>query len=207
MGKDADNAGRGGTGAFFQGLFAGLGAAAAAAMLWLVTTRPEAVAGDQAWRWISENLGYSLVPFALTLVLFQWSLSRLKQHLRRGSPLHQVAQADTLSDIWIGLFFGIGVLWTAIGMRSALLFALGDGVEAVSGAGASGLLERLVRGGILTALSTTIVGGAGGYLLRLYKALFLGARLKRHYAEHEQQLLLEIRDGRGPQVSKVGPCL
>jgi hypothetical protein len=39
----------------------------------------------------------------------------------------------------------------------------------------------MVRGGILLALSTTIVGGVGGYLMRVYKALSLGTKLQRHY--------------------------
>jgi hypothetical protein len=115
-----------------------------------------------------------------------WSLHSLQQRLQDGSPLHKVAQADQLTDIWVGLFFGIGVLWTAIGMRSALLYALGDGVAAMTGGGAADLLDRLVRGGILTALTTTIVGGAGGYLLRLYKTIKVGDRLKRFYGELDQ---------------------
>ena len=36
-----------------------------------------------------------------------------------------MVQLDHLTDIWTTLFFGTGVIWTAIGMRSALIFALG----------------------------------------------------------------------------------
>ncbi len=152
--------------------------------------------------WLRHNLGYSLLPFGLTALLFLYSLARLQTLLNSAdtSP-DRIAQLDQLSDIWIGLFFGIGVLWTAIGMRSALLYGLGDGAESMAAAGPGGLLERLVHGGILTALTTTIVGGGGGYLMRLYKAARVGGSLKRYYAGLEQQrkqqvegLLQDIRD-------------
>ena len=43
------------------------------------------------------------------------------------------------------------------------------------------MLERMVEGGILLALSTTIFGGIGGYLLRVIKALAVETELKRYY--------------------------
>jgi hypothetical protein len=89
-------------------------------------------------------------------------------------------QLDHLTDIWTTLFFGTGVIWTAIGMRSALIFALGD-PEATVQQGAFAILERMVDGGILLALSTTIFGGIGGYAMRVYKAMTLGTLLQRHY--------------------------
>jgi hypothetical protein len=39
----------------------------------------------------------------------------------------------------------------------------------------------MVNGGILLALSTTIFGGIGGYMMRVYKAVTLGVLLQRHY--------------------------
>ena len=45
------------------------------------------------------------------------------------------------------------------------------------------MLQRLVDGGILLALSTTIVGGVGGYLMRVIKTVLVGAPLRRCYAE------------------------
>jgi len=47
--------------------------------------------------------------------------------------------------------------------------------------GAFAVLKRLVDGGILLALSTTIFGGVGGYLMRVYKSMTLGAALQRRY--------------------------
>jgi hypothetical protein len=77
--------------------------------------------------WAYENLRLSVVPFFLTLVFFSGSLLRLKRNLRNHRvSAEKIAQADHLVDIWINLFFGIGVIWTAIGMRGALLEGLGD---------------------------------------------------------------------------------
>ena len=150
--------------------------------------------------WLRRNLGLSLVPFSITLVLYLHSLSRLAGRLQGDRPPEEVAQLEHLTDVWISLFFGIGVIWTAIGMRGALLYALGDS-NMLTDAGAFGVLQRLVDGGILTALSTTILGGAGGYLMRLAKTFYLGVRLNRYYGYLEQRqsgrvetLLDEIRN-------------
>ena len=78
------------------------------------------------------------------------------------------------------MFFGTGVIWTAIGMRSALIFALGDRDAALQ-QGAFAMLERMIDGGILLALSTTIFGGVGGYIMRVYKTVILGTQLQQHY--------------------------
>jgi hypothetical protein len=131
-------------------------------------------------RWVERNLGMSVLPFSITLLLYGRSLRRLAQRLEQDRAPEEVAQLEHLIDVWISLFFGIGVIWTAIGMRGALLFALGD-MDQVAGSGAFVVLQRLVDGGILTALTTTIVGGAGGYLMRLLKSLYLGTRLSRYY--------------------------
>lgn len=131
-------------------------------------------------RWLEGNLDWSVPAFALLGVAFTVTLLMLCRRLLLGAPVEQVAQADQLSDLWINLFFGVGVIFTAIGMRGALLFALGDPAE-IHQAGAFAVLERMVDGGILLALSTTIVGGVGGYLMRVVKALVAGRSLKRFY--------------------------
>ena len=161
--------------------------------------------------WVDRNLGLSVVPFGITLLLFGHSLGRLARRLDEERPPEEVAQLEHLSDVWISLFFGIGVIWTAIGMRGALLFALGD-LDQVVGAGAFVVLQRLVDGGILTALTTTILGGAGGYLMRVFKSLYLGARLSRYYELREQHhsgriesLLQDIRSAlEGPAAARTG---
>ncbi len=137
-------------------------------------------------RWAYHNLGLSLILFALTLILYFHSLRRLKKHLGAAEPVvEKVAQAEHLVDVWTGLFFGIGVIWTAIGMRGALLYAVGDPATAAQD-GAFAILQRLVDGGILVALSTTIFGGVGGYIMRIFKALTVGAELQRYYSEVAQ---------------------
>jgi len=153
--------------------------------------------------WLTRNLGMSVVPFGITLALYINNLQRLAWHVDHGSPLDEVAQFEHLTDVWTSLFFGIGVIWTAIGMRSALLFALGD-PGAAADMGAFVVLQRLVDGGILTALTTTILGGIGGYLMRVTKSFFLGARLSRYYEEQDQRqsarverLLQDIRESMG----------
>jgi len=157
--------------------------------------------------WIDRNLGLSVLPFGVTLLLYGHSLGRLARCLEQERPPEEVAQLEHLSDVWISLFFGIGVIWTAIGMRGALLFALGD-LDEVVGSGAFVVLQRLVDGGILTALTTTILGGAGGYLMRVFKSLYLGTRLSRYYELRDQHqsgrieaLLQDIRGALQPPVS------
>jgi hypothetical protein len=130
--------------------------------------------------WAYMNLGSSIPVFALLLLAFFVSLSRLRSLLDNDRPIDKVVQLDHLTDIWTTLFFGTGVIWTAIGMRSALIFALGDPESSVQ-QGAFAILKRMVDGGILLALSTTIFGGIGGYLMRVYKAIALGSALQHHY--------------------------
>lgn len=130
--------------------------------------------------WIYQNLGFSMVLFALILMLFLKSLSALKHAVLTDRPIEEVAQAEQMVDTWTSLFFGVGVIWTAIGMRSALIQALAEPGTAL-GEGAFGVLQRMVDGGILLALSTTIFGGIGGYVLRVVKGLTVGTPLKRCY--------------------------
>ncbi len=139
--------------------------------------------------WTYENLRLSIIPFGATLLLFSGSLIRLKRFLRdQDSAVEKIAQMDHLVDIWINLFFGIGVIWTAIGMRGALLDGLGDlNAQSAAKLGAFSILQRLVDGGILLALSTTIFGAVGGYLLRLVKSLAVGTQMQAYYHRLAEQ--------------------
>ena len=140
-------------------------------------------------RWTYENLRLSIIPFGLTLIFYIGSLCRLKRFLANpGVSVEKIAQLDHLVDIWINLFFGIGVIWTAIGMRGALLEGLGDlNSQSAAKLGAFSILQRLVDGGILLALSTTIFGAVGGYLLRLGKSMAVGTQVKAYYNRLAQQ--------------------
>ncbi len=198
---------------FFAGLLqgAGLGLVLGLAALYLLSGKDllALLQLDTSWmrslaQWISRNFGWSLLPFAITLALYLSSLRQLDRRLAQNRPQDEVSQTEHLIDVWISLFFGIGVIWTAIGMRGALLHALGE-PDIAAQAGAFSVLQRLVDGGILTALSTTILGGMGGYLMRVTKGLYLGARLNRYYGAKDrgqtarvEQLLRDIRQSVAP---------
>jgi len=176
---------------FVEGLTAGMlgSAVSASAILYLLRRNDLVSFGSNPlpdlspWlEWAYANLGSSILVFAALLVAFFFSLARLKNHLDNGAPINRIVQLDHLTDIWTTLFFGTGVIWTAIGMRSALLFALGEPDLTLQG-GAFAVLQNLVDGGILLALSTTIFGGVGGYLMRVYKSMALGADLQQRYDE------------------------
>jgi hypothetical protein len=148
--------------------------------------------------WVALNLGSSIPVFAGLLLAWFVTLQRLHTRLDQAGEAdprntNQIVQLDQLCDIWTALFFGTGVIWTAIGMRGALIYALGD-PDATLQQGAFAILERMVNGGILLALSTTIFGGVGGYLMRVYRALTLGAKLQQHYAGAVRVDTLAMRD-------------
>ena len=161
--------------------------------------------------WAYQNLRLSVAPFFLTLLLYSGSLLRLKHYLRDNRvSVEKIAQADHLVDIWINLFFGIGVIWTAIGMRGALLEGLGDlNAQSAAQLGAFSILQRLVDGGILLALSTTIFGAVGGYLLRLVKSLAVGTEVKAYYnrlAEQQADSVNAILKSIDEQVNRLVSC-
>ena len=130
--------------------------------------------------WAYANLGMSIPVFAAIATAYFVSLRRLHSRLENNRPIDEIVQLDHMTDTWTTLFFGTGVIWTAIGMRSALIFALGDPDETVQ-QGAFAMLQKMVDGGILLALSTTIFGGVGGYLMRVYKSIALGTQLQQQY--------------------------
>lgn len=141
--------------------------------------------------WVGRNLGHSSWLFALVLVLFVVHLQRLRGLLERPRDQRLVVELDQLTDVWIHLFIGIGVIWTAVGMRGALQLALADPDHALTDSAGS-VLKKMVDGGILLALSTTIVGALGGYLLRLGKTLYVGAALHEFYESRQQSDMREL---------------
>lgn len=157
-------------------------------LLLLEPPSPEWVAHwGQMWNVADRNLQGSIPLFLLVLLAWFGQVSGLHSALQSQQPeLESVVRREQLLDLCASLFFGIGVIWTAIGMRGALLFALGSPGEAVAD-GAMAVLERLVEGGILLALSTTIVGGVGGYLMRALKHLLFGHQLARVYMHASQE--------------------
>jgi hypothetical protein len=120
------------------------------------------------------NLGSSSIVFGAVLCGFFYSMSRLRAALARLDDVES-RYWSKMNLITINLFFGVGVIYTAIGMQSALTSALGGLDPNHAGAVSSWMIfERLVKGGILTALTTTIVGGFGGFALRITRHLMVG---------------------------------
>lgn len=143
------------------------------------------------WEMVQLNLRGSVTPFAVVLLAYALELSKLSGLLAMADPpVERVLRHEQLLDLCANLFFGIGVIWTAIGMRDALLFALGQ-PDSAAAQGAFTVLQRMVDGGILLALSTTIVGGIGGYLMRAGKSLWLGQALAALYMRCSNQAATE----------------
>jgi len=155
-----------------------------------------------ALKWIYMNLRLTVVVFPIVLIFFFYFLKKLNQALDEQEPsAERISHLNSLANISISLFFGVGVIWTAVGMRDALIEAIGNLDEKKAAAmGAWKILSRLVEGGILMALSTTIVGGVGGYLMRIYKTVRVGQKLNKvlggrsDHAERILTTLEEIRD-------------
>lgn len=152
---------------------------------------PDAAASNLVSSWLQRNLGHSVWFFAAVVVLFGLKMKRLIALLERPDPAErssEVVELDQMLDVWIQVFIGIGVIWTAVGMRSALQAALGDPGAALTDT-AGNVLRKLVDGGILLALTTTIVGAVGGYLMRVCKTAFAGARLQSFYETEDRREL------------------
>jgi hypothetical protein len=148
----------------------------------------------QTLAWAYDNLRLSVIPFFLVLMIFCRDLVILRRQLAQSTiSLTAICQRESFIDMWIKIFFGIGVIWTAIGLRNALLEGVG-GLDASAAAaqGAFVILRRLVDGGILLALSTTIVGGIGGYAMHLTKALVVGKQLQAYYLQSEARQADEV---------------
>jgi len=169
----------------------GVAAGIALALVALLTTQPNPAATPDGAvaAWLQRNLGHSVWFFAIVIVLFGLKLRRLMELLHDKDAEHdarEVVELDQMLDVWIQVFVGIGVIWTAVGMRSALQAALGDPGAALTDT-AGNVLRKLVDGGILLALTTTIVGAVGGYVMRLIKTAVAGARLQGYYEATERQ--------------------
>jgi len=176
---------------FIKGLAAGV--ASASLLIYLLNLSGLVVVSSvnhvsliEMLHWCYENLGLSLIPFVITALLYGVYLRRLGRLLDGDeSPSDKISAAEEKVDLLTNIFFGIGVIWTAIGMRNALLSSLGNmDAELAAQKGAFYILTQLIDGGILLALSTTIFGGIGGYFLRMIKLWSMGARLTE-YAERQ----------------------
>jgi hypothetical protein len=144
-------------------------------------------------QWCYENLGLSVIPFSLIAAGYVFYLKKLVRLLEaNNASSRDICAAEEKIDLLMNIFFGIGVIWTAIGMRNALLSALGNmDAEIAAQKGAFSILTQLVEGGILLSLSTTIVGGIGGYFMRMVKAWTAGPKLNAFF---DAQLTAQNQD-------------
>jgi hypothetical protein len=152
------------------------------------------------FQWLMTYLGSAIFFFVPVLTGYVICFVRLKQSL--STYRSDLAQAEKIRfysgamEILTTLFFAIGVIFTAWGLQNALVSALeGLGRTEASRLGAWGILKRLVDNGILIALWTTIVGGTGGYLMRVGKYFFLAKDLNRY---------VEWREGRSESILADG---
>ncbi|WP_067620767.1 hypothetical protein [Dissulfuribacter thermophilus] len=144
------------------------------------------VTASQAWllnplAFVYRHLRMSVVPFGALLMLYGWLIARIRGILMEEEvDLARLSYYDRLLNTTIATFFGVGVIWTAVGMESALMHAL-DGISGgdATSLTAWGLLKELVNGGLLLALSTTVVGGVCGYLLKMLKIVLIGVQWDR----------------------------
>jgi len=113
-------------------------------------------------------------------------MRRLAHTLQQQSPLAEIQQAEQRIDTIVALTFGVGVIWTAVGLRGALTFALEGGAQAVDQSAAV-VLDRLVNGGMLVALSSTIAGGVLGYSMRVARQVSFGKSLTRCYQRERDE--------------------
>jgi len=159
---------------------------------------------------IYNALGSSVIFFLLDLWLYAISLILLKKYLKE-SDFVQAGYWQKINDLSVSVFFGIGVIYTAIGMQGALTESLaGLDEETAKGLGPWGVLRRMVDGGLILALMTTIVGGIGGYAMRFVRQFYLGRLLEKirqeglsKYEKKVIALLEEIRDAHKENTQSI----
>ena len=131
---------------------------------------------------IHHHLRFSIVPFTALLVLYGYLVIDIRRMLKQQRvELFRLTYRDRLLNLTVSSFFGVGVIFTAVGIEGALFEALA-GFNPTAGGPAQTpwtLLERLVNGGLVMALSTTIFGGVCGYTLRMLKLLLIGSQWDR----------------------------
>ena len=96
--------------------------------------------------WVYENLNYSVYLFLALIGWFVYQLYLLYHNLVENASLLTIQVREQRMDLNITLMFGVGVIFTALGMRNALIITLGGGADIIDQS-ASDVLRRLVEGG------------------------------------------------------------
>lgn len=152
-----------------------------------------------------SSLGTSAIFFLLDAIFFIFVLLAQKKALEKKDVLN-ISYYGSMVALSISIFFGIGVIYTAIGMQNALMGSLGGlNEQSAASVGAWEILSKLINGGIITALMTTIVGGVGGYVMRIIKQLYITKALDAFLYESEKkekELLYEKLDTISSKLGK-----
>lgn len=145
--------------------------------------------------WSRANLGMSVWLFLILVIAYLTQWRRTQSAINRSDVSSAWSAAGVL-DTLSSSAFGVGVIWTAIGMRDALQSTF-SGLDATSVAGLSALdvLSRLVEGGIILALSTTVFGGILGYSMQAAKSIWLAPALGL-IQDTEREQAMQRLDGR-----------
>lgn len=126
-----------------------------------------------------QHLGSSIYFFSANFLLFILGAIKLSAALGEDQiDYDRIKYWDSVINSSIALFFGIGIIYTAVGMQQAFQIALKNlDQDMAQELGPWGILNRLLDGGLLMALSTTIVGSALGYIFKMLRVLVLGPKL------------------------------
>ncbi len=144
---------------------------------------------DQILSWLETNLGYSAHLFLIICLFYRIYWSKINYKLKTVSQKNWVDilhYEEVLTALAV-IAMVIGVIWTALGMRSALAAIFSNDEMSMSDGGVLELLDQLINGGILTALTSTIVGASMGTLFRLFKIFFLNKRLNQYQIALEEK--------------------
>ncbi|KAA1190097.1 hypothetical protein F0M18_13610 [Pseudohalioglobus sediminis] len=122
-------------------------------------------------------LGDSVPVFLAVLVMFATCTVLLTYELRQRAPdIAKTIRYLALLDHSADLAFGVGVIFTAIGLQGAL-----------SGSGNMISTSSSMLPSLSLALTTTIAGGLLGYAMRTIVELTFGEKVARLEVEHASQ--------------------
>jgi hypothetical protein len=147
---------------------------------------------------VYRHLRLSIVLFGCLLLLYAWDIARGRYLLRHNeTQSSKYFFCDDRLNNTISSFFVVGGLWTCIGMINALM----EVGTAAGNLSARDLLDKLISGGLLLALSTTVFGGFCVLLLGNLKYVFLG---EDWYSKKEE---LDLKDYTKAVAEAVRPHL
>ena len=143
------------------------------------------------------DLGSSVYFFGANFLLFIICCLKLFYEIKLEEPSYSAVQFwDERVDSTLVLFSAIGVIYTAVGLMRAFQLGLGNiDQEMAMAIGPWGLLQKLVSGGLIMALLTTIVGGTLHNVFKLIKEFTIGKQLRYfndNYETSKEQKRLTI---------------